>query len=247
MFNLLIQFLKRNLPKKIIPYLGQIKFFPFKLWAWLNSSNLENFCVNLNFELWKESKNFSYIVENKRKHFLKKKYSGAGAYIFLYFVTRLIKPSTIIETGVAAGWSSLAFLAAIDLNKKGFLYSSDLPNNSFENDNTKIGVVVPKNLRKSWSLCIKGDNFCIPEFLKDIKTIDIFHYDSDKSVKSRSKIFSMISNKLSDSSVIIFDDIHINGHFRKLVKNSNFYWKVFKFENKYFGIIFSNKILNPIA
>jgi hypothetical protein len=46
----------------------------------------------------------------------------------LYVATRALKPSNIVETGVAAGLSSACILAALEKNGQGRLYSIDLPN-----------------------------------------------------------------------------------------------------------------------
>ena len=52
---------------------------------------------------------------------------GGGNYLLLYFLVRKFRPKIILETGVAAGWSTLAFLKAINKNELGKLYSSDFP------------------------------------------------------------------------------------------------------------------------
>lgn len=45
----------------------------------------------------------------------------------LYLTVRLIKPETIVETGVSSGSSSAYILRALYDNQKGKLYSIDLP------------------------------------------------------------------------------------------------------------------------
>ena len=45
---------------------------------------------------------------------------GGGSFGLLYFLIRKIKPMNVVETGVAAGWSSLAILRALKKNDKGF-------------------------------------------------------------------------------------------------------------------------------
>ena len=51
---------------------------------------------------------------------------GGGNFILLYFLTRKFN-KVVVETGVAAGWSSLAILGAFEKNGEGKLYSSDFP------------------------------------------------------------------------------------------------------------------------
>ncbi len=46
---------------------------------------------------------------------------------FLYAIVRSLKPETVLETGVASGLASAYILLALRQNKKGKLYSIDLP------------------------------------------------------------------------------------------------------------------------
>jgi hypothetical protein len=46
---------------------------------------------------------------------------------FLYMITRVADPATVVETGVLYGYSSAAILSALADNKKGRLISIDLP------------------------------------------------------------------------------------------------------------------------
>ena len=43
---------------------------------------------------------------------------GGGNYILLYFLIIKFKPQNVVETGVAAGWSSLFILRALKKNGK---------------------------------------------------------------------------------------------------------------------------------
>ncbi len=54
-------------------------------------------------------------------------HSGDFDVMMLYTLVRMQKPENIIETGVASGRSSMAILSALKDNKKGRLYSIDLP------------------------------------------------------------------------------------------------------------------------
>ena len=68
---------------------------------------------------------------------------GGGAdYPLLYFLTRYLNPENVLETGVAAGFSSYAILSALQKNRKGTLYSSDFPYLRIKNPERYIGIVV---------------------------------------------------------------------------------------------------------
>ena len=70
------------------------------------------------------------------------------------------------------------------------------------------------------------------------KGIDIFHYDSDKSYSGRKRCFKIINDYINTNSITIMDDIQDNGFFYDyILKNKGLFWKIFKFQGKYVGLI----------
>ena len=70
------------------------------------------------------------------------------------------------------------------------------------------------------------------------KKVDFLHYDSDKRYFGRRFTMNYLKKYLNDDSIIIMDDIQDNSFFYdyvKINKLKNFY--VFKYENKYVGLI----------
>ena len=213
---------------------------------WLNNnqSDLDSFLININLDLWQESKNIHKEINdraNKILPVLNVKLGGGASDKLLYFLVRLKKPNTIIETGVAAGFSSLSILKAIEFNKKGKLYSSDFPYFRLKEPEKYIGALVDRDIYKNWELEIEGDSVNIPRFLNRIEKIDLFHYDSDKSYGGKLKTFELVRPKLSINSVVIFDDIQDDNFFKNLVIKNNYEFKIFKVDNKFIGLIESLK------
>lgn len=156
----------------------------------------------------------------------------------LNFITRYMEPDCIVETGVAAGFSSYSFLSAIKANGRGKLYSSDFPYFRIPNPESYIGVIVEESLKDNWSLCIDGDEICLPKIVRSVNKVDIFHYDSDKSYSGRKFAFSVISKVLSRDGIILMDDIQDNSFFYDYVEDNNpESWCVFEFQGKYVGMI----------
>ena len=214
--------------------------------AWLNNnqSDLDNFLININLDLWQESKNIHEEINDRANKILPAlniKLGGGASDKLLYFLVRLKKPNTIIETGVAAGFSSLSILKAIEFNKKGKLYSSDFPYFRLKEPEKYIGALVDRDIYKNWELEIEGDSVNIPRFLNSIEKIDLFHYDSDKSYGGKLKTFELVRPKLSINSVVIFDDIQDDNFFKNLVIKNNYEFKIFKVDNKFIGLIESLK------
>ena len=94
------------------------------------------------------------------------------------------------------------------------------------------------NLRNKWHLFIEGDENNLPKILKKIKNIDLFSYDSDKTYAGKLKTFKEVYKYLTENSVVILDDIQDDSFFYDFIQKNNISnWKLFEFQNKYFGVI----------
>jgi hypothetical protein len=195
----------------------------------------------LDAALWDESERVSKDLETRAEKILsgiEYELGGGGGYPFLYFITRYLKPGCIVETGVAAGYSSYAFLAAIKKNEKGRLYSSDFPYFRLPNPEKLIGVVVEESLKDNWELFIDGDEANLPKIMSAILEVDIFHYDSDKSYAGRKFAMTMAEGRLSKSALVLMDDIQDNSFFHDYVTQRKIpVWSIFEFQGKYVGMI----------
>lgn len=203
-----------------------------------------DFANGIDPELWQESLDYAKDLETLSSNILSSipvKLGGGGFYPLLYFITRRIKPSTIVESGVALGYSSHAFLSALDKNQActgsfGKLYSSDFPYFRLENPEQYIGLLVPKELRENWTLLIDGDAINLHKITQQVSHIEIFHYDSDKSYFGRERALKQLENKMTPESIIIMDDINDNSFFKDWCNKKGNDYKVFKFNNKYIGL-----------
>ena len=193
---------------------------------WLEShcSEFKEFAISLDNSLWEEAKNTSKILKKNAEKVLENveyNLGGGGIYPLLYFITRYTKPDCIVETGVAAGFSSNSFLTAIKINGKGKLYSSDFPYFRLPNPERYIGIVVEDSLKDNWELYIEGDEANLPKILNTVNNIDIFHYDSDKTYSGRKMALSLIESALSEETIILMDDIQDNSFFYDYVEKIN--------------------------
>jgi predicted O-methyltransferase YrrM len=204
-------------------------------------TSLENFMIKENFQLYKEAKKFSRSLEIKSSKKLKKieyDLGGGGAYNLIYFITRQIKPEIVLETGVAAGYSSYAFLEAMNKNKIGKLFSSDFPYFRIPNPVKYIGILVDKKYKKNWELFLDGDERNVIKIKKKLKKkIDLIHYDSDKTYEGKKNFFNSINSLLRKNTIIIIDDIQDDNFFLEYIANKKNY-KIFKFKKKYLGLIY---------
>lgn len=187
----------------------------------------EDLARRFDAELWREAEEFSTRIERAhresfeaiREQFL---VGGPGEYRLLYFLTRLLQPQTVVETGVAGGWSTAAILSAMDVNGRGHLWSSELVYTGRDwltNDYERfVGYVVSPNLHARWTLLKEGDAVNLPKIIDQCGPIELFHYDSDKSKEGRERALRLIQPQLATEAPIVIDDINDCGHFREFVE-----------------------------
>lgn len=93
---------------------------------------------------------------------------------FLYSLVRIMKPSNIVETGVANGHSSYFLLNALLKNASGTLHSFDVKN--------KVGMLISQNEKKIWDLNIlpRGQSKSFfQDRMKKLGDVDLFIHDSN--------------------------------------------------------------------
>ena len=231
--------------KKIFKRFEPDNYSEAKLWAKLNTKkSTEELCKHIDTKLYDEIKSEINLIKKEiDKKFLDINFNifgGAGNYILLYFLIRKFKLVNIVETGVAAGWTSLFILRALKKNNNGYLYSSDFPYFRLKNPEEHIGLLAKKESNKcNWFLDIRGDDIALPEIVTQLKnnTIDLLHYDSDKSYSGRRKALEVLNSKINSKTIIIFDDIQANLHFKDYIEKNNKSFISIEFNEKFLGVI----------
>ena len=142
--------------------------------------------------------------------------------VILYAIIRSLKPEVVLETGVASGLSSAYMLLALEENKKGKLYSIDLP---FEEGSEsgewasllpkgeQSGWLIPQNLRHRWVLKLGRSSEVMPAILEQLKPIDIFLHDSDHSYECMNREYQAAWPCLKYSGLLLSHDIEQNDAF----------------------------------
>jgi len=212
--------------------------------AWCRevAKSVENFCNALNPDLWHESLAVSDHIRtdaNAKLNTLDLDLGGPGNYPLLYFFVRHRRPKVVLETGVAAGFSTAAILTAIKANGVGRLYSSEFPYFRIANPEKYVGYIVDDDLKSNWTLLLDGDRRNLPKILAAVDHVDLLHYDSDKSYSGRRMALTLISPHLSKGAPVIMDDLQDNLFFRDHVGRHGIIPSVFEFEEKYVGLYYA--------
>lgn len=208
-------------------------------WASGRSIDWDDSARSIDEGLWGEATTFGRSLADEAERILETQAAplgGGGAYPLLYFLVRMLKPSVVVETGVAAGWTTRAVLEAQERNGLGELWSSDFPYLKNPHPEQAIGCLVPERLKQRWYLELEGDRRNLPRILERCGSVDLFHYDSDKSYRGRAWALQAVLPHVHESSLIVMDDIQDNMLFADFVRNTGYEHVVFAFDGKYVGM-----------
>ena len=186
-------------------------------------------------ELWNQD--FANVLEEAaEKHDDPSSLMGGAAELrLLHGAVTLLKPSRIIETGVALGWSSLSILHALKDANDFIFYSVDMP---YPRRNTEhlVGSIVPESLRRNWILLKLADAEGVPLALRHLGRVNLAHYDSDKTPEGRARTYSLIWRSLVPGGLLISDDIGDNMAFFEFCERVKARSLVVRSEEKYVGL-----------
>jgi len=157
--------------------------------------------------------------------------------ILLYVLTKIIKPETIVETGVAYGRSTTFILQSLNDNQKGKLYSVD---STFRPWETKkmIGSAIPEDIKKRWKLIFGTSKNELKNICKSLDVIDIFIHDSLHTYENMMYEFELIWPFIKKNGYLLSDDILGNNAFYDFCKLKKIKPMIFKQKsNNLFGLI----------
>lgn len=161
---------------------------------------------------------------------------GPGDLDLIHRAILAIGAGRVVETGVAYGWSSLSALAALQVTG-GRLASVDMPYPKAGNE-ADVGIVVPSEWRDRWTLIREPDRNGVAKAIAHFGgTIDLAHFDSDKSYPGRMYAYPLLWNALRPGGLFISDDIQDNFGFRDFAASLGLPFAVTESDSKFVGII----------
>jgi hypothetical protein len=148
----------------------------------------------------------------------------------IYALCRILKPQTVVETGVASGVSSAFILQALRRNERGRLVSIDMP--GYDNilaqkrvalyapettvpiqEGLGTGWIVPDTLRSRWTLEIGLTSEVLPKVLEKVKEVDVFLHDSEHTYENMIWEYTTVWPFLSRGGLLLSHDISWNAAF----------------------------------
>jgi predicted O-methyltransferase YrrM len=124
-----------------------------------------------------------------------------GSAFLLYALVRILKPNTILETGVANGHSSFFILNALRTNGAGLLHSIDR--------STDVGELLDNTERQYWRLHVLSSSGLKKSFLEILETLpalDLFLHDSDHTYAWQAFELDAAFKKLAPGGIVACDD-----------------------------------------
>ncbi len=140
----------------------------------------------------------------------------AGLAHAAWSVARHLVPEVVVETGVARGMTSAAFLAALRSNDAGRLYSIDLPPLT-RGWAAQSGAAVSPELRSRWTYVRGSTRRRLPPLLAELGRIDVFVHDSLHTSATMTFEFRLAWDALRPGGIMISDDIDDNMAFETFV------------------------------
>jgi predicted O-methyltransferase YrrM len=127
---------------------------------------------------------------------------GTETSLLLYALVRLLKPRTVLETGVASGSSTAVILAAMIRNGDGELVSTDI--------DPRAGELVPVEWRPRWRLVVLTGNAPqqFARLVGGFEQIDLFIHDSLHEYAWQSMELRTVWPKLAQRGLVAADDAH---------------------------------------
>jgi len=159
-------------------------------------------------------------------------YTQSNALILFNFAEYL-EATKVVETGVCRGTSSSGILKSIS-KRNGLLISTDIPMPELY---AQPGELVTDDLKPFWKLIQKPDSVALPQAVKELGTIDLATYDSDKSYNGRMFGYEIMWNALRKGGILLSDDINDNYAFRDFCKNKSLEPLIAVNGQRYVGVI----------
>jgi predicted O-methyltransferase YrrM len=123
-----------------------------------------------------------------------------------YCISRLKRPSTVVETGVGRGVTSYYVLRALEENGKGHLYSIELPMLTMGAKDA-VGQLVPAALRSRWTLVFGPGTRQMKKLRGKLGNLDIFIHDSNHLYLNQLAEYRIALTWMNEGGILVSHDV----------------------------------------
>jgi hypothetical protein len=142
---------------------------------------------------------------------------------FCFAVCRAVRPTTVVETGVAYGVTTAFILAALEMNGHGQLHSVDRPP-WVPGGESHVGAAIPERLKGRWTLHSGSSKRVLPGLLSELGAVDVFVRDSLYTYRTVKRELRAAEPWLSSTSVVMADDLGRSAGFRDWAQEAGCPW-----------------------
>jgi hypothetical protein len=128
-----------------------------------------------------------------------------------------LRPTQVVETGVAHGLSSRIALEALERAGGGRLWSIDLRPMTIPERSVEVGVAVPLELRENWTYLEGSSRRRLPALLRQLGQIELFCHDSLHSTRNVRWELTRAWDALAPRGVAVVDDVDHNWGFEEFL------------------------------
>jgi predicted O-methyltransferase YrrM len=138
----------------------------------------------------------------------------------IWCVVAHLRPSTVVETGVAHGVTTRLILEGLERTGNGRLWSVDLP--AIDPAlHQEIGIAVPKESRVRWTYVEGTSRDRLPQLVNGLGQIDLFVHDSLHTARNVCFELDTVWPVLRPGAVAFVDDIDRNLGFTRFTYRSH--------------------------
>jgi hypothetical protein len=118
-----------------------------------------------------------------------------------------LRPSKILETGVARGLTTRALLEGLERAGNGHLWSIDLPPLLEHDLASETAAAVPRRLYPRWTLRQGSSRSVLPSLVDELGEIDLFVHDSMHTTRNVVFELEQVWPALAPGGVALIDDV----------------------------------------
>ena len=137
----------------------------------------------------------------------------------IWCLARHLKPKTMLEIGVGLGVTSRLILEAMTMNRKGHLFSIDIPSVTART----IGLAVEPRVAHRWSLVTDTTKRAMPGLLPRLGPIDIAVHANPHSGNAMRNEIALAWSALKPGGALVMDRIDCSGAFQYFAQSHTNY------------------------
>lgn len=136
----------------------------------------------------------------------------------VWCLVRHLRPTKVVETGVAHGMTSRFILEALERNGTGHLWSIDLPTLNLTLQ-PQIGIAVGDRFPDRWTYIRGSSRRQLPPLLAELGQIELFIHDSLHSERNVRFELDRAWKALTPGGALVVDDVDANWGFRSFTRS----------------------------